>query len=180
MPGFLREQDVLTCDGVPLDRIARDTGTPVHVYSGPLIDARYRELDEAFAGYPHRFHYAIKANATLGVVRRMRALGANADANSGGEIEVALQGGFAPGEIVFTGVGKTPAELERAVALGVGAINAESPGEVSRIAAIAEAQGRTARVAVRLNPDVGPVPIRTSRPDRESTSSASRSPTRAR
>ena len=154
MPGFFREQDVLTCDGVPLDKIARDIGTPVHVYSGPTIDGRYRELDEAFAAYPHRFHYAIKANATVGIVRRMRALGARADANSGGEIEVALRAGFAPHEIVFTGVGKTKAELERAVSLGVAAINAESPGEVSRIAAIAESQARTARVAVRINPDV--------------------------
>jgi diaminopimelate decarboxylase len=145
---------VLTCDGVPLDRIAREVGTPVHVYSGAIIDDRYRELETAFAGYPHRFHYAIKANATLAIVRRVRRLGAKADANSGGEIEVALRAGFAPDEIVFTGVGKTHAELERAVALGLAAINAESPGEVARIEAIALAQGRRARVAVRLNPDV--------------------------
>jgi diaminopimelate decarboxylase len=152
--GFFRQQGVLTCDGVPLDRIAREAGTPVHVYSGAIIDERYRELEAAFASYPHRFHYAIKANATLAIVRRMRSLGANADANSGGEIEVALRAGFTPDEVVFTGVGKTHAELERAVALGLGAINAESPGEVARIAAIAEAQGRRARVAVRINPDV--------------------------
>lgn len=154
MPGFSREHGRLTCDGVPLDEIARHAGTPVHVYSGPIIDGRYRELDTAFAAYPHRFHYAIKANATLAVVRRLRALGAHADANSGGEIEVALRAGFRPDQIVFTGVGKTHDELERAVSLGLAAINAESPGEVARIAAIAEAQGRCARVAVRMNPDV--------------------------
>jgi diaminopimelate decarboxylase len=118
------------------------------------MDQRYRALDLAFGSYPHRLHYAIKANATLGVVRRMRALGARADANSGGEIEVALRAGFSPQDIVFTGVGKTHAELERAIDLGVAAINAESPGEVDRIAEIAARRGAVASVAVRVNPDV--------------------------
>jgi diaminopimelate decarboxylase len=154
MPGFQSRLGILHCDDVPLDAIARDAGTPVHVYSGALIAARYRELDAAFGGYPHRLHYAIKANATLAVVGRLRELGASADANSGGEIDVALRAGFAPGDIVFTGVGKTRAELERAIVLGVRAINAESPGEVERIAALAAAQGARARIAVRINPDV--------------------------
>jgi diaminopimelate decarboxylase len=126
----------------------------VHVYSGPLIDERFRAIDAAFAGAPHRLHYAIKANATLGIVRRLRRLGAGADANSGGEIEVALRAGFQPADIVFTGVGKTPDDIRRAVCLGVGAINAESPGEVSRIAAIAIAERRDAPIAIRINPDV--------------------------
>jgi diaminopimelate decarboxylase len=154
VPGFSRHGGVLTCDGVSLADIAAETGTPTHVYSAALLDERFRQLDAAFAGVPHRLHYAIKANATLAVVRRLRALGAGADANSGGEIEVALRAGFAPGDIVFTGVGKTPAELARAVELGVRAINAESPGEVGRIEAIAAAAGRRARVAIRVNPDV--------------------------
>ena len=98
---------------------------------------RYRALDLAFVSHPHRLHYAIKANSTTAVVRELRALGARADANSGGEIEVALRAGFSPDQIVFTGVGKTRAELERAIGLGVAAINAESPGEVDRISAIA-------------------------------------------
>jgi diaminopimelate decarboxylase len=99
-------------------------------------------------------HYAIKANSTLAIVRHLRAAGAAADANSGGELEVALRAGFAPSEIVFTGVGKSRAELERAVSLGLAAINAESLGEVERIGALARAQGRTVDVAVRINPDV--------------------------
>ncbi|MFI5178250.1 MAG: diaminopimelate decarboxylase [Vicinamibacterales bacterium] len=154
MTGFHRTERGLACDGVALSDIAAAIGTPAYVYSGGLIDERYRRLDAAYAGYPHRLHYAIKANATGAIVRRLRALGAAADANSGGEIEVALRAGFAPGEIVFTGVGKTRRELERAVALDVAAINAESPGEVDRIEAIARAQARRARVAVRINPDV--------------------------
>jgi len=144
----------LVCDGVSLADIARAEGTPVHVYSASDIRARYRRLDAAFGAYPHRLHYAIKANATLGVVRLLRELGARADANSGGEIDVALRAGFVPAEIVFTGVGKTPAELERGVALGLDAINAESPGEVDRIDAIATRRGTRARVAIRINPSV--------------------------
>ncbi len=152
--GFHAIGGALMCDGVALDAIARAAGTPVHVYSAAVIRDRFRELDAAFADYPHRCHYAIKANATLAIVRLMRQLGARADANSGGEIEVALRAGFRPDEIVFTGVGKSRDELERAIALGLHAINAESPGEVARIDAMAGAQGTRARVAVRVNPDV--------------------------
>src|SRR5437899_2117785 len=102
VPGFHSDRGVLTCDGIPLPEIARAAGTPVHVYSAALIAERYDTLDAAFRDYPHRCHYAIKANATLAIVRLMRRLGAHADANSGGEIEVALRAGFRPDEIVFT------------------------------------------------------------------------------
>jgi len=154
MIGFHRDARTLTCDGVPLDTIAGSVGTPVHVSSAALIDSRYRALDAAFSGCPHRLHYAIKANATLAIVGRLRALGASADANSGGEIEVALRAGYAPADLVFTGVGKTAAEIDRAVALGVGAINAESPGEAARITEAAARHDTVARIAVRINPDV--------------------------
>jgi diaminopimelate decarboxylase len=142
------------CDAVPVAAIAAQVGTPVHVYSRAILRTRIQALDAAFASYPHDLHYAIKANATLAIVREMRAAGAHADANSGGEIEVALRAGFTPDQIVFTGVGKTHEELVRAVTLGLKAINAESPGEVERIDAIAQAYGTRARVAVRVNPNV--------------------------
>ena len=154
MAGFVSDDRGLVCDDVPVAEIAARVGTPVHVYSAALIRERYRALDAAFASRPHRLHYAIKANSTTAVVRELRSLGARADANSGGEIEVALRAGFSADQIVFTGVGKTRAELERAIGLGVAAINAESPGEADRIAAIAQALGTVANVAVRVNPDV--------------------------
>jgi diaminopimelate decarboxylase len=154
MPGFSTERGEVVAAGVPLAEIASKAGTPVHVYSAEVIRERYRALDAAFASHPHRLHYAIKANSTLAIVRELRALGARADANSSGELEVGLRAGFAPREIVCTGVGKTRQELEQAVTLGVAAINAESPGEVDRIATIAAAHGVVARVAVRINPDV--------------------------
>lgn len=152
--GFNRQQGALTCDGVPLAEMARATGTPVYVYSGGMIAERYGRFDRAIGDYPHRIHYALKANGTLAIARLMRRLGAGVDANSGGEIEVARRAGFSPADIVFTGVGKTSGELDTAVSLGLKAINAESPGEIARINAIAEARNTQARVAIRINPDV--------------------------
>ncbi|MBM3751277.1 MAG: diaminopimelate decarboxylase [Acidimicrobiia bacterium] len=154
VPGFIRIHGEFCSDDVALSAVAEAVGTPTHVYSRALLRERYTALDSAFAGYPHDLHYAIKANATLAVVREMREAGAHADANSGGEIELALRAGFSPDQIVFTGVGKTHDELVRAVTLGVKAINAESPGEMERIQAIAATHNTVARVAVRVNPDV--------------------------
>ncbi len=129
-------------------------GTPVYVYSAALLRERYRALDEAFGGYPHAIHYALKANSTLAIARLLRGLGSAADANSVWEIEVARKAGFAPEQIVFTGVGKSPEELESAVPMGLKAINVESAGELARIEAIAVRLGRQARVAIRVNPDI--------------------------
>jgi diaminopimelate decarboxylase len=151
---FHRLEGVLHSGGVPLVDLAARFGTPLYAYSADMIAARYREVDEAFSGYPHTLHYALKANSTLGIARLLRSLGAAADANSGGEIEVALRAGFTPGEIVFTGVGKSDAELARAIELGLRSINAESEGEIERIDAIASARGTGAKVAVRVNPDI--------------------------
>jgi diaminopimelate decarboxylase len=124
--GLFRQGPALVCDGVPLADIAAAYGTPLYVYSGAAIASRYRAIDQAFADYPHAIHYALKANSTLAIARLLRSLGSNADANSGGEIDVALRAGFIPPQIVFTGVGKTSAELAQAIELGVRTINAES------------------------------------------------------
>jgi diaminopimelate decarboxylase len=152
--GFHISSGELTCDGIPLAAIAEAAGTPVYVYSAAVIRDRYRALDCAFAGYPHAVHYALKANSTLAIARLLRQLGAGADANSIWEIEVARAAGFPAGEIVFTGVGKSGAELEAAVPLGLKAINVESAGELARIESIAAAAGTVARVAIRVNPDI--------------------------
>jgi diaminopimelate decarboxylase len=151
---FQRVEGVLHGGGMPLADLAARFGTPLYAYSADMIAARYREVDEAFSGYPHTLHYALKANSTLGIARLLRGLGAAADANSGGEIEVALRAGFTPREIVFTGVGKSDAELGRAIELGLRSINAESEGEIERIDAIASTRGMRAKVAVRVNPDI--------------------------
>ncbi|HEX7086545.1 MAG TPA: diaminopimelate decarboxylase [Vicinamibacterales bacterium] len=137
-----------------LDDIAARVGTPVYVYDAARIREACAAFTAALAPAPHAVHYALKANSTLALVRLIRRLGLHADANSGGEIEVALRAGFLPGQIVFTGVGKTGDELDRAVSLDLKAINAESPGELDRIAARARAAGTTVRVALRVNPDI--------------------------
>jgi diaminopimelate decarboxylase len=144
----------LLCDGVSVQSIVDRVGTPVYVYSAQAIRHAYQAIDAAFADYPHAIHYALKANSTLAIVRLLRLLGSRADANSGGEIAVALRAGFDPKDIVLTGVGKTRDELEVAIAKGVGTINAESAGELDRIADVARGMSRVARVALRVNPDI--------------------------
>jgi diaminopimelate decarboxylase len=134
--------------------IAASAGTPCYVYDAAAVRAAYAALDRAFDGYPHAIHYALKANSSLAIVRLVQSLGSHADANSLGEVDVALRCGFTPDQIVFTGVGKSAAEIDRAVALGLLAINVESPGELDRIDQRAIAQGATARVALRVNPDI--------------------------
>jgi diaminopimelate decarboxylase len=151
---FQPSGEALACDGVSIQSIVEHVGTPTYVYSARMIRESYRAIDEAFASYPHAIHYALKANSTLAIARLLRSLGSRADANSGGEIKVAERAGFAPRDIVFTGVGKTRDELDFAVGRDIGVINAESPGELDRIDAIARAHGRVARVAVRVNPDI--------------------------
>jgi len=144
----------LSCDGVSVTSIAERLGTPLYVYSARAIRDAYRAIDDAFAAYPHAIHYALKANSTLAIARLLRSLGSRADANSGGEIRVAERAGFPPAHIVFTGVGKTREELEYAISAGVGTINCESASEIDRVAAVARALGREARVALRVNPDI--------------------------
>jgi len=92
----------LACDGVSVAAVAEAAGTPVYVYSACALRTAYRAIDEAFASYPHVIHYALKANSTLAIVRLLRELGSRADANSGGEIAVALRAGFTPDQIVFS------------------------------------------------------------------------------
>src|SRR5688572_6988031 len=109
---FQADNTGLSCDGISVTAIADAAGTPLYIYSAHTIRAAYRAIDEAFARYPHAIHYALKANSTLAIARLLRALGARADANSGGEIRVAECAGFEPAHIVFTGVGKTREEIE--------------------------------------------------------------------
>ena len=154
MAGFSLSDNELACDGVPLSAIAESAGTPTYVYSAATLRARYRAIDDAFAGYPHRLHYALKANSAFALVRLLGKAGSAVDANSIWEIELARRAGFDPADIVFTGVGKSDEELECAVPLGLRAINVESAGELARVEAIATRMGVAARVAIRINPDI--------------------------
>ena len=144
----------LTVDGVSIAEIGARVGTPCYVYSAAAIRDAYTRLDHGFGDYPHAVHYALKANSTLDIVRLLKSLGSAVDANSMGEVDIALRCGVHPDDIMFTGVGKSSDELARAVALGVKAINVESPGELDRLDRLAREQRVVARVALRVNPDI--------------------------
>ncbi len=152
--GFVRRDGVLCCDGVALDVIAERAGTPVYVYAESVIRERYARLTAAVAGMPVHVHYSVKANSSLAILSLLRSLGAGVDIVSGGELHRALQAGFAGSDIVFSGVGKTASELERAVRVHVRCINVESEGELHVLAGIAASLGVVVNVALRVNPDI--------------------------
>lgn len=156
MTGFHRADGELLCDGVSLDAIAAAVGTPVYVYSRAAIEESFRRFDAAFSSVPHLVCYATKANSNLSILEILSALGAGADVVSGGELRAALECGFPADRIVFSGVGKTDAEIRFGVEAGILAFNAESEREIEKISAHASRLDRTARLALRVNPDIDP------------------------
>ena len=145
---------VLGIDPGLLQAIADRVGTPAYVYSANLIRAQYHALDDALQGIRHRICYSVKANGNLGVLRVLKQLGAGADIVSVGELRRVLAAGFDPDGIVFSGVGKTPPELEEAIRAGVGFINVESTSELDTLFAVAKHVRKPANVGIRVNPDV--------------------------
>jgi diaminopimelate decarboxylase len=152
--GFFRKDGELTCDGVPLTEIARAVGTPAYVYSAALIEENFRRFDTAFEPVRHLVCYAAKANSNLTLLAQLALLGAGADVVSGGELRACLESGFPADRVVFSGVGKKRDEIRFAVDRGVLAINAESEREIEKIEEAAAQDGRLARVALRVNPDI--------------------------
>jgi diaminopimelate decarboxylase len=153
--GFSRDDDgVLLCDGVSLERLAAETGTPAYVYSRAAIEEAFRRFDAAFASVRHLVCYATKANANLSILKILAGLGAGADVVSGGELRAALEAGIPAGRIVFSGAGKTDEEIELGLAAGLLAFNVESRRELEKIDRAAAARRTIARVALRINPDI--------------------------
>lgn len=144
----------LTMDGVELSAIAANAGTPCYVYSAAEILKNFRAYDEAFGNSPHTVCYAVKANGNLALLRLLAQAGAGFDIVSGGELFRALKAGGDPAKIVFSGVGKTPPEIDAALQAGVGFFNCESEPELTLIDSLAHRRGKKARVALRVNPDV--------------------------
>ncbi len=145
-------QDGLLLDGVPLAAIARRHGTPAWAIGVPTLRRRYARLASAMPGVA--IHYAVKANDHLAVIGTLAAQGAGADVVSGGELLRALRAGVEAARIIFSGVGKTRAELTLALDHAVGQINVESHEELLMLSQLAAARGQVARVALRVNPDV--------------------------
>jgi diaminopimelate decarboxylase len=152
-PGLTRHaMDGLLFEGVPLAALARAYGTPLWVTGAATLRARARRLQAAMPGIA--IHYAVKANDHLAVLRLLAGLGLGADVVSGGELRRALHAGIPAARIVFSGVGKTRAEMAQALRAGIGQINVESPEELAALSAVASGMGETALVALRVNPDV--------------------------
>jgi len=153
---FAYRGDELYCEGVPLARIAAEVGTPVYVYSRGELERAYRAFDAALEGIPHRVCYAVKACSSLGILNVLVGLGAGADIVSAGELMRWIKAGGAPAKVVFSGIGKTEAEIATALAAGIGTFNVESAEELDVIDRVARAAGTRARIALRVNPDVDP------------------------
>ena len=146
--------DSLHLEGLALAELARRFGTPLYAYSTAAMARALSAYQRALAGRDHLVCYAVKANSNLAVLQWFARRGCGFDIVSGGELERALAAGGEPGKIVFSGVGKTRAEMTRALEAGVLCFNVESVGELEALSAVAVATGRTARVSLRVNPDV--------------------------
>jgi diaminopimelate decarboxylase len=141
-------------EDVSLESIADAVGTPCYVYSRATLERHWHAFDQAFSGYPHTICYAVKANSNLAVLNLFARLGSGFDIVSGGELERVLRAGGDPARIVFSGVGKSRVDIERAIAVGIRCFNIESAAELERIESVAASASRRAAVAVRVNPDV--------------------------
>jgi len=155
MHHFHYRNGVLHAEDVDISRLAGSVGTPFYCYSTATLERHYRVFTEAFAGVDTLVCYAMKANSNQSVLRTLAGLGAGADVVSGGELMRARAAGIPADRIVFSGVGKTEGELRQALAENILCINVESEPELDLLSRIAQETSTTARVSLRLNPDIG-------------------------
>ncbi len=151
---FTYFEDRLHCDQVPLAQIAEAAGTPCYVYSAHGILEAWQSYDRAFGALPHEVCYAVKANSSLAVLALLAKAGSGFDIVSAGELYRVLQAGGDPARVVFSGVGKTAAEMEFAIAHGIHSFNCESEAELEVLNTVAGRAGRKINFALRVNPDV--------------------------
>jgi len=144
----------LMVEDVDLQQLAARHGTPLYVYSRATLERHWRAFDEALGDHPHLVCYAVKANSNLAVLSLLAKLGSGFDIVSGGELARVLKAGGDPARIVFSGVGKTAAEMEQALDAGIRCFNVESTSELSRLNGVAATHGTIAPVSLRVNPDV--------------------------
>lgn len=154
MDAFNYRDGELFAEGVGLSVLAERFGTPTYVYSRAHIEAQYRSYTDALQGTSHLVCFAVKANSNLGVLNVLARLGAGFDIVSGGELERVLAAGGRADRVVFSGVGKTRADMRRALEVGVHCFNVESTEELERLAQVAAEMGVRAPVSLRVNPDV--------------------------
>lgn len=151
---FCYQNGQMLAEQLPVAEIAQRHGTPCYIYSRAALEDHFRQYREALDGCEHLVCYAVKANSNLAVLDVLARLGAGFDIVSGGELERVLAAGGDPSRVVFSGVGKTPAEMARALELDIACFNLESAAELEVLARVAAVLGTVARVSVRVNPDV--------------------------
>lgn len=154
MDHFNYQGDSLYAEDVPLAEIAEHYGTPCFVYSRATLERHYRVYEEAMGELPHLICYAVKANSNLAVLNLLARKGAGFDIVSGGELQRVLAAGGDASKVIFSGLGKTTAEIEQALDAGIHCFNIESPAELERLNTIAMARGVRAPISLRVNPDV--------------------------
>jgi diaminopimelate decarboxylase len=155
-PHFAYRGDALYVEDVPLAQLAQLHGTPLFVYSKAAMLAALGAYQRGFAGRNARICYAMKANSSLGVLQVFAQAGCGFDIVSGGELDRVLAAGAVAANVIFSGVGKTRAEMRRALEVGIGCFNVESEAELEVLSAVAVALGKTAPVSIRVNPNVDP------------------------
>ena len=148
------EKGSMMAEGVSVSSLALQYGTPLYIYSEKSLRDHFSEFDKSAGEFPHLICYAVKANSNLSVLKLMVSLGAGFDIVSGGELARVLKAGGDPAKVVYSGVAKTEKEIMLAIDAGILSFNVESEAEMERISSIAAAAGKTARVSVRVNPDV--------------------------
>lgn len=151
---FHYQQDQLFAENVPLGDIAQRFGTPCYVYSRAALTDGYRQFAEAFKSRDHLICYAVKANSNLAILNLFARLGAGFDIVSGGELQRVLAAGGTASKVVFSGVGKSEAEMRQALDAGILCFNVESPSELDRLNEVAGSMGKVAPISLRVNPDV--------------------------
>jgi diaminopimelate decarboxylase len=156
MNPMTRQDGALYIEAVPLEAIARQYGTPCYVYSRAALESAWREFASACAGREVLVCYAVKANSNLAILNLFHRLGAGFDIVSGGELARVLAAGGSASKTVFSGVGKTEAEMRAALTAGILCFNVESEGELDRLDTVARGMGCSAPVSLRVNPDVDP------------------------
>jgi len=154
MDHFNYKGNILFAEDVPVTDIVRDHGTPCFIYSRATLERHFNAYQEALSGVPNLICYAVKANSNLAVINVLARFGAGFDIVSGGELERVLMAGGSPDKIIFSGLGKTSSEIERALTVGIHCFNVESEAELERINEIAAKLGKQAAISLRVNPDI--------------------------
>ncbi len=154
MDHFIYQAQELYAEQCQVAELAKQHGTPLYIYSRATLERHWHAFDNAVANHPHLICYAVKANSNIAVLNVLARLGSGFDIVSGGELARVLEAGGDPAKVVFSGVGKTVAEMEMALEIGIYCFNVESAAELEQLSIVAQRMGKVAPVSLRINPDV--------------------------